>query len=521
MNDTEYDVVVVGAGPVGLAVAALLGMRGHRVAVLERFKDVFPLPRAASLDADVLRVFQTIGIVDAIAADLVPLHRYRWRGADEETIVDMRFGDQDPMGWCEHYTFWQPTIDRALDDKALGESTVDLFRGHAVEEVHDDGDAVRVRARLGSEDVPGEWRPGAETMDLVARFVIGADGANSTVRTAAEIGWTNLGFAENWLVVDLLPGDLSPWSPDTSEQHCDPARPFMLIPAGPRHRRWEFMLMPGEEPADFDDPERVWDLLGPHIEREGTEIVRSAVYEFRSLIAERMRSGRIVLAGDAAHLMPPFMGQGMCSGIRDASNLAWRLDLVLRDLAPASLLDDYEIERKAHSRALIELSVQMGRVSCTIDPVEAAARDEAFRSGAVDPPPDPPTLEAGTVRDIADPIGGVLIPQGRLIAPDGVAGRADDLLGPGFLLLCRGVEPESVLDPDQLGFLRRIRCTLLRLDADPADHFSDADGELTRFLGEAGVAALIRRPDGYGYGSIVDAGELPALVDDLRRDLAP
>ena len=168
-------------------------------------------------------------------------------------------------------------------------------------------------------------------------------------------GNLDLGFAENWLVVDLLPADLSPWSDDTSEQHCDPARPFMLIPAGPRHRRWEFMCMPGEQPADFDDPERVWELLAPHVTREGTEIVRSAVYEFRSLIAQRFRLGRILLAGDAAHLMPPFMGQGMCSGIRDANNLSWRLDLVRRELrTPQGVVINLSSGEFSLLRALVE-----------------------------------------------------------------------------------------------------------------------------------------------------------------------
>lgn len=497
-------------------------MRGHRVAILERFKDIYPLPRAVSLDADVMRIFQSIDLADEISDDVLPVRGYRWFGADGQEILHLKFSTEEPMGWASHYTIWQPAIDAALNARALREPTVEILRGVSVESVVDYGSEVHLRGRFGTEEKRGEWIPTDQTTELVSKFVIGADGANSVVRDQAGIEWTDLGFSEPWLVVDLLPTDMSRWPSDTPEQLCDPRRPTTQVPAGPRHRRWEFMCMPGDNLEEFADPDRVWDLLAPHVERTEAELVRSAVYEFRSLVAQRMRCGRIILAGDSAHLMPPFVGQGMCSGIRDASNLAWRLHLLLRGVASAELLDAYEKERKAHSKAMIELSIRMGRVSCTIDSEAAAKRDIAFRSGEIPPPPpSAPGLESGTFLNGDDPVAGELVPQGWLVDPDtGVSRRADDLLGPGFLLVCAGNNPSQALSATHLRFLDEIGCTVVDIDPGRTGSCTDRDGTLARFLTDSGTVAFIRRPDWYGYGSVADMAQLPTLIDNLHTDLA-
>ncbi len=197
---------------------------------------------------------------------------------------------------------------------------------------------------------------------VTGRWLVGADGANSFVREAGGITRRDLGFQERWLVVDAAPHEMGALAHlPIASQRCDPARPTTIVQSGPRHRRWEFMLLPDEQPADFEDPDRVWALLEPWYRPEDGSLTRSAVYEFRSMLAEQMRKGHVLLVGDAAHLTPPFLGQGLCSGLRDAANVAWKLDLVLRGLASEELLDTVDPERQPQNEAIISWPSSWGR----------------------------------------------------------------------------------------------------------------------------------------------------------------
>ena len=283
------------------------------------------------------------------------------------------------------------------------------------------------------------------------------------------------------------------------------------------------MRLPGEDVQDLEREERVWQLLEPWVTPDDVELVRHKVYNFRSLLAARWRDRRLLVAGDAAHVMPPFMGQGMCSGLRDAWNLAWRLDFVLDDLAADRLIDGYQPERMPHVDQLIDLSIYLGKMICIPDPAAAAERDAAFLTGTAEPPPPFPHLIDGLLhRDRSGaltPGAGLLSPHVTIVA-DTVERRLDDHTGGRFVVLALDVELEALLpEPARLA-LASIGTSLVTLSKDGASgRVRDVDGRLDRFLIDNGWRAIVVRPDYYIYGAAAAVEQLPSLIEDLLADL--
>jgi 2-polyprenyl-6-methoxyphenol hydroxylase-like FAD-dependent oxidoreductase len=519
--DSELDVAIVGYGPVGQALGAMLARGGHRVTAFERFNEIYRLPRAVHIDHEVMRILQSLDLADRLAEEMIPLQEYQWFAADGEPLLTITPEKPAKSGWEPDYLFHQPELERALDG-ACAEDGVAVHRGWVAEGLahHPDGASLTIRRHQETE--PGVLAPTEETRTVHARWVVGADGANSFVREAAGITRRDLGFQERWLVVDAEPVDMSGLSHlPTACQWCDPRRPTTHVQSGPRHRRWEFMLLPGEQPRDFDDPARVWSLLEPWYRPEDGPLTRTAVYEFRSMLADRMRDDRVLLIGDAAHLTPPFLGQGLCAGLRDAANTAWKLDLVLRGLASEELLDTIDSERQPQTEWVISFAMELGKVLCELDPQASVERDATLRQAAPPPPVEPPPFTTGVVHrggERPDTLAGTLGVQG-LVAAYGATGRFDDVVGPGWALIAAEGDPTQHLGDANRDALHALDMTVASLDPDAADGVTDLDGRLTEWLARHDAHAVLVRPDFYVFGSAACAGDLRSLVEDLRAQL--
>jgi 3-(3-hydroxy-phenyl)propionate hydroxylase len=467
-------VVVVGAGPVGVTAAVLLARRGVDVLVLDRHAAVYPLPRAVHLDDESLRVLQAAGIADAFAGVSRPVAGLRLVHGGFGTLVEFRRG-AGVHGWPQASMFSQPDLEVLLR-QALADEPRARFRG-GVEVLHveQQGGGVRVRVRnrgTGAEEV------------LAADAVLGCDGANSTVRRLIGARMRNLGPAERWLVVDLasaVPLDVWPGV----QQVCDPVRPASFMPVAGCRYRAEFRLADGETAADLDVP-RLLAGFGA----AGAEVVRVAEYRYAAQVADRWRSGRVLLCGDAAHLTPPFIGQGLGLGLRDAHQLTWKLAAVLEGAGEA-LLDTHQAERAPHARALIRVAVLLGRLMTgggtaasalrrlALDAVRRLPGLSAFTLASRTPPLRPGRLVRRPRFVPGSPVG-TLLPQ-PAVTVDGVRSRLDDVLGDGWAVLTAGGRLPTLPDaPDP---------RVLRI-GDGAGEVSSP--ELARWLG--GRSVLVR-PD--------------------------
>jgi 3-(3-hydroxy-phenyl)propionate hydroxylase len=469
MSDDVVDLLVAGFGPVGSTLTGLAARHGLSAVAVDREVGLYPLPRAAHCDHEILRILQQLGCADEIVAAMQPNEGMDFLTASREVLLRFRSPGLAPTGWPASVLFHQPGFEQAIRC-AVSATDAEVRLGVGVAAIEQDGESVVATLDDGEH--------------VRARFAVGCDGARSLVRR--EIGTTmhDLEFEEPWLVVDLLLNEPIAHLPHRALQVCDPARPHTLVPMPWPRFRFEFMLLPGDDPDAIQQPDRVRELVGAWIDPSIVDVERAAVYTFHGLVARRWREGRVFLAGDAAHQMPPFLGQGMCSGMRDAANLAWKLAAVLHQGAPATLLDSYQLEREPHVRAIVELAVTFGRIICTTDSKLAAARDAEMlcsRREEADVPSGTPPLERGPA---IGPGGGSLSPQPWI---DGR--RLDDHVGPRFALITRTPvaphDPDRVWWSDRATFLDAETFPQLQplLDADDAvairpDHYVLATGPL-------------------------------------------
>lgn len=473
----DCDVLIAGGGPTGVTLAILLAMRGVSVIVAEKEADIYPLPRAAHLDHETMRILQEAGVADAVMATSRSTSRYDFLNAAGEVLLRFEGADRiAAAGWPSSNMIHQPSVEAALRKRLADLPCATLHSRWELQSFDAAGNGVI--ARLATPD-------GEQT--LRARYLVGADGARSPVRTASGIGFDDLGFEEPWLVVDTIVLDAERL-PKANLQICDPARPTTCVLMGEGRHRWEFMIKPGEDVEEISADASIAALLAPWKVDGAVRLERKAVYTFRARIAAQWRKGRILLAGDAAHQTPPFAGQGMCSGLRDAANLAWKLAAITQGRASDALLDSYQPERAPNLRATIDMAIMMGRTVCLTDPEAAAQRDtQMLAARAAGHAPDgaieyPPIAEgvilAGT------PGAGSYFPQPLV---DGA--RLDDVLGLGHWLIAKADFGRAELSPF----------------APP----------LADWLNAQGAEAVLVRPDRYvlgtGTAEALEAGWAAAL----------
>jgi 3-(3-hydroxy-phenyl)propionate hydroxylase len=352
--------------------------------------------------------------------------------------------------------------------------------------------------------------------------VIAADGGTSPTRRALGITMESLDFDEPWIVIDVICNDdAARRLPDCVIQYCEPDRPTTYV-LGPRnHRRWEMMLLPGEDPNDIANEERVWDLLRRWITPADASLWRYATYVFHALIAPTWRDRRIFLAGDAAHMMPPFMAQGMIHGLRDVANLAWKLDAVVHGANP-DLLDTYEVERRPHVHATSTTAKNLGRVICELDPGRARDRDANMLTEFGDPPRVRyrqnliPALHGGFL-DPDSPAAGQILPQPR-IDVEGTLVRLDDATRHGFVLVAQPSAAAAIAaDRDATAALTGMKTAIVSVGGTDEDVLRDTTGVLASWLEERDAVAALVRPDHYVYGTASDAAAALRMCTRAHR----
>lgn len=535
MKKESTQVVIVGGGPNGIAAAHYMGLYGIDCVVLELAQDILPYPRAVGMDDEALRVLQTVGMADSAHRDMishVPLRYYNARGV---CFAEVNPSSTD-YGWPMRNLFMQQLLEATMREELARRTTVQLRLGHEMVQLNQDAEGVTLQVK----DAAGQ------AYELHAQYVIGADGGRSPVRKQLGIDLVGLTHPRKWVVVDATNDTLD--APYTA-LHADPQRPFVCIQLPYQQRRWEFMLMEHENEEQMCEESNIRRLIRHHIGDavDRLEIVRIRAYTHNSRVCERFVEGRVALIGDAAHITPPWAGQGLNSGLRDVINLCWKVAAVVKGRAKPAIIQSYDLERRGHATDLITLADNMGAVLGMTNPLMAGVRDwlfqavdtvDSLRSHLLEFKFKPKaTITRGLVHhERPDVLEGDLVGQLFIQPPvedaEGRRVRLDDVLGPWYAVIGHRVNPAAGLKPETRAFWERLETRFVQVNRSRSGHgrgrplaaegavsVEDVDNRLCEWFGQARDSIVVIRPDRF-VAAITTPERLECVLGKLANQLS-
>ena len=505
--DHRCQVAIVGAGPVGLTIANRLGQSGVNVIVIEKLAALIDYPRAIGIDDEALRTIQSIGLIEEVLPHTTPYHAMRFLTPKGRCFADIQ-PMTDEFGWSRRNAFIQPQIDAALYRGLSRFKNVKVLFSREVHNLAQDGSGVTLHLKA----------PGNTEETISADYLIACDGGNSYARRHLGIPFDGKTASNQWIVLDIAN---DPLAIPNVYVCADPVRPYVSAALPHAIRRLEFMVMPGETEEQLNQPENMRKLLAKVLpDPDNVKLIRSRVYNHNARLAGQFRKGRIILAGDAAHIMPVWQGQGYNSGMRDAFNLGWKMALVAQGKAGDALLDTYEVERRDHAKAMIEISVLAGNIFAPPKRWQAALRDGITWALGFVPPikryflemrfkPMPKYSQGAQVAETPyrkeSPVGKMFI-QPKVGTESGQDILLDDVIGPGFAIIAWGIDPTLGLHDDQIARWKALGTTFIQVlpsvqmkgqreVKDDVIRVGDTQNRLKDWFGRHPASIVILRPD--------------------------